>query len=260
MKKFRVRLFPEKSGKPKGLMGAIKNIIGGGKPKFKQGDKLDFEIGRVVEDDYNYVNVFFQGELVGEIRKGGIDELIEKGAIVSLTYAGYINDVPQILLQRLETDEYRETPEYKIWREKLDKRLAAEREEREKNFLTEVNQWIKVLSTKTVPLERHFKFQGIVAETYKRRKDPEMRKICKNIGIKHVSEFKNIVPALKKEFKGTLPIVVTFQYLATLFTEDGDFDQAIKACKIAINYGLKDGTKGGYEGRIKKIENKKKKA
>jgi hypothetical protein len=113
------------------------------------------------------------------------------------------------------------------------------------------------LSKQSNPIDRHFLLQNIVGETYKRRKDIEMRKICKKIGVKHLSEFKDLAPFLKKEFDGTLPRITTFQYLSTLFTEDGDYDQAIKICKMAISYGLKDGTKGGFDGRIKKIEKKR---
>jgi hypothetical protein len=257
MKEFRVQLFPNESDKLTGFINAIMNIFGGGTPKPKQGDELDYKIGRVTEYGYNCVDVFYKGELVGEIRKGGIDELIEKGALDSATYIGYINDAPQITLKRLEPDEYRNKPEYKVWRKKIAKKSAAEKQEREKAFPTELNRMIKDLSTKTNPVDRHFLLQSIVGETYTRRKNTGMRKICKEIGIKHVSEFKNISPALKKEFSGVLPRVTTFKYLATLLTEDGDYDSAIFACKVAISHGLKDGTKSGYEGRIKRIEKKK---
>ena len=256
MKEFRVQLFPKKSEKPKGLMNAIRNIIGGGKHKLSQGDRLDFKIGRATEHGYNCIDVYYKGGLIGEIKKSGIDELIDKGALISATYFGYMHDVPQITLNHLEPHEYRNKPEYKAWREKINKKSAADKEDREKLVPTELNRMLKDLSKETNPIDRHFLLQSIVGETYKRRKDTEMRKICNEIGIKHLSEFKDLAPFLKKEFGGILPRVTTFQYLSTLLSEDGDYDRAIKICKMAISYGLKDGTKGGFEGRVKKSKRK----
>jgi len=260
MKEFRVQLFPKETERPKGLINAIRNILGGGKPKLKQGDKLDFKIGRATEHGYNCVDVYYKGELIGEIRKSGIDELIEKGALIRATYFGYMHDVPQITINRLETHEYRNKPEYKVWREKINKKSATDREEREKSFPTELNRMLADLSKKTQPIDRHFLMQSIVGETYKRRKDIEMRKICKEIGVKHLSEFKDLAPHLKKEFDGVLPRVTTFQYLSTLLTENKNYDGAIKICKMAIRYRLTDGTKGGFKKRIEKIEKKMEKS
>ena len=47
----------------------------------RKGGVLDLRVGRLTEYDYNCVDVFYKGELVGEIRKSGIDEMIEKGAL-----------------------------------------------------------------------------------------------------------------------------------------------------------------------------------
>lgn len=33
-------------------------------------------------------------------------------------------------------------------------------------------------------------------------------------------------------------------------------EEAIKICQLAINYGLKDDTKGGFEGRIDRLKKK----
>ena len=99
MKEFRVALFPSESRKP----------------KLRQGEILNLEIGRTTEYGYNCVDVYYKGKLLGEIRKSGIDELIEKGAFVSAKYY----DENRITLTRLEPHEYQDKPEYKAWREKL---------------------------------------------------------------------------------------------------------------------------------------------
>jgi len=55
---------------------------------------------------------------------------------------------------------------------------------------------------------------------------------------------------------GTLPRVSTFQHLATVFTEDREYEVAIQVCESAIAFEISDGTKGGFHGRIAKIRRK----
>ena len=120
-----------------------------------------------------------------------------------------------------------------------------------------LNKMLEAMSIKTNPIDRHFLLQTIVEITYKRRKEPEMSKICREVAERHISEFAELAHALKQDMGGNLPRVTTFQHFATLLTEDGDYEYAIKVCKVAINYGLHDGTQSGFEGRIEKIEKKR---
>jgi hypothetical protein len=69
----------------------------------------------------------------------------------------------------------------------------------------------------------------------------------------HIAEFGKIAPALEKEM-GFLPRVITFQHYATLLTEDGKYDDAIDICNTALKFGLDDGTKSGFQGRIERIK------
>lgn len=111
------------------------------------------------------------------------------------------------------------------------------------------------------PVDRHFLLMSIVEEAYKQRKvDPIKRLICKRIGQMHVEEFETIRGPLKKEFEGKLPRVTTFQHLATVLTEDGEYDEAVAVCEKAIKYKLEDRTMSGFEGRIKRILKVKEKA
>lgn len=121
----------------------------------------------------------------------------------------------------------------------------------------DLNRMLKAVSVKTNPIDRHFLLQTIVGHTYSKRKDPEMRKICKEIGEKHLSEFKDLETPLKHEFDGELPRVSTFQELSTVYTEDGNYDRAIEICKMALSYDLHDRTQGGFDARIKRIEKKR---
>ncbi len=121
----------------------------------------------------------------------------------------------------------------------------------------DLNRMLKAMSIKTNPIDRHFLLQTIVGITYKRRKEPEMRRICREVADKHISEFAELAPALKQDMGGNLPRVTTFQHFATLLTEDNDYEYAIKVCRTAINYGLHDGTQSGFEGRVEKVEKKR---
>lgn len=53
----------------------------------------------------------------------------------------------------------------------------------------DLNKMLKAVSIKTNPVDRHFLLQTIVEVTYKRRKEPEMHRICREIAEKHMSEF-----------------------------------------------------------------------
>ena len=115
---------------------------------------------------------------------------------------------------------------------------------------------LKALPMKTNPIDRHSLLLNIVMITYKGRRDPKLRKLCKEIAEKHISEFPELAPALKEDMGGNLPRVPTFQYLAALLTEDGDYEEAIKVCNTAMKFGLSDGTQSDYEGRIERIRKK----
>ncbi|RYD83976.1 MAG: hypothetical protein EOP84_06780 [Verrucomicrobiaceae bacterium] len=105
----------------------------------------------------------------------------------------------------------------------------------------------------THPVDRHFLLQNIVGLAYKNRKDPRSRHLCIDYAQLHISEFPAIKPHLAKEMGGTLARVSTFQKLATVFTEDRRFAEAIAVCEQALSFGLNDGTQSGFEGRITRI-------
>jgi len=82
-----------------------------------------------------------------------------------------------------------------------------------------------------------------------------MRTICHQVAQIHIKEFPKIKPDLEKDL-GTLPRVPTFQQYATVLTEEERFSEAVAVCEAAIKFGLSDGTKGDFRGRIEKIEKK----
>lgn len=109
--------------------------------------------------------------------------------------------------------------------------------------------------------ERHFILSSIVAVTYGAREDDrQLRELCEQIAWKHIEEFPELLKALKARKPPTgrkepgLPPVRTFQYLAAILSERGEYDKAIEVCEKAIAFGVSDGTKSGYEGRIERLE------
>jgi hypothetical protein len=111
------------------------------------------------------------------------------------------------------------------------------------------------LKQNTNMIDRHFLLMNIVGQAYKNRGDKQLRTICHQVAQMHIKEFPNIKTALEKDL-GTLPRVPTFQQYATILTEEERFSEAIAVCEAAIKFGLSDGTKGDFQGRIEKIKKK----
>lgn len=59
------------------------------------------------------------------------------------------------------------------------------------------------------------------------------------------------------EFNLSVP---SFQRIAIIYEKQGKYKEAIDICKLALNYGLTEDTKGGFEGRIERLEKKLNKA
>jgi tetratricopeptide (TPR) repeat protein len=121
----------------------------------------------------------------------------------------------------------------------------------------DLDRMLKQLYKKGDPVDTHFIYLQLIGQAYSRRNEPEMRMLFKKLANEHVEKFDPIREQLIKEI-GILPRVPTFQYLATVYTEDNEYEKAIDVCEKAIAFGLNDGTKGGYQGRIERIKKKAK--
>jgi hypothetical protein len=110
MRKFKVQLFLPDS-----------NV-----PKIKRGVFVELEPGKQAAEGYRLVDVFYKSKRVGEVKKRGIDEIIEKGALVSAQYIGKSGGIPKLTLTVLEPEEYREKPEYKEWASLEDRLLCSD--------------------------------------------------------------------------------------------------------------------------------------
>lgn len=108
------------------------------------------------------------------------------------------------------------------------------------------------------PADTHFLYLNIARIAYRKRDDAKMMELFKKIAVEHISIFNTFIPALLcKTSEGLiLPHVPTFQWLVTIYSDEGEYEKAIEVCEKAIRLGLHDGTKGDYQGRINKIINK----
>jgi hypothetical protein len=120
----------------------------------------------------------------------------------------------------------------------------------------DLKQMLRALGQRTNLVDRHYLLLRVVEETYRLRSDPTMAAECARVSEIHLAEFQQIAPALKAEFEGLLPRVSTFQNYATLLTEQGNYERAIWVCDLASYYGLDDGTKAGFSGRVDRIHKK----
>lgn len=118
-----------------------------------------------------------------------------------------------------------------------------------------LDRMLKHLYSKGDIVDTHFLYLQLIDQAYSRRKEPKMRILFKKLANEHVEKFGSIREQLIKQL-GILPRVPTFQYLATVYTEDCEYEKAIEVCEKAIAFGLHDGTKGGFHGRIERIAKK----
>lgn len=119
----------------------------------------------------------------------------------------------------------------------------------------QLHKLLKQLYEKRDPIDTHFSYLNIIGQLYRSRKDPETRELFKQLALEHIEKFDSIRGPLLKDI-GMLPHVPTFQHLATVYTEDGEYIKAIEVCEKAIAFGLHDWTKGDYQERIKRIRRK----
>lgn len=142
----------------------------------------------------------------------------------------------------------------------------------------------EAIKRKTNNIDLHFIYNHLIDLCYKRRNEgPEWIERC----IKYCLEDIKIFPEFKKEYLkeekeryillANSPLsnknerrkylkeaefitfnlfVPSFQRLAIIYENQGRYAEAIEVCNLALSYGLKDNTKGSFEGRIEKLKKK----
>lgn len=106
------------------------------------------------------------------------------------------------------------------------------------------------------PSTRHFIYLKLIKMYYKQRDD-------RDDGIEKCIEYckKDIdqVDAFLKNWSidsKTTPRIPSFKRLAIIYEKQGGYQDAINICDKALERGLDDNTKGGFEGRKKRLQAK----
>lgn len=115
-------------------------------------------------------------------------------------------------------------------------------------------------------IDKHFTYNHYIELYYKQRdKGPEYLEKCIEYCKKDIELFPKFKDAwikceVTKEEKAagyTFNLrIPSFERLAIIYEKQGKIDEAIEICKKAIEYGLHDGTKGGFQGRLNRLYKK----
>jgi hypothetical protein len=108
------------------------------------------------------------------------------------------------------------------------------------------------------PIQRHLLLTKIIEKTYKHGSDVSMKKIFHRFARIYFNEFPDLAPALKSKHRGSLPDIPTFKLCAMVFEKEENYEPAMAVCKMALEYGIDDGTKTGFSGRLKRLQKKQK--
>lgn len=129
----------------------------------------------------------------------------------------------------------------------------------EARLVNDFNSMLIALKHEEHVLGRHFLYGDIIAHSFpKRHQDPRMREIFLTAAQAHIKEMPAIISELLARF-GSMPYFFTFSYYAIALTETMEFDQAIETCRLAQDYGAKDGLGIGFERRIEQITKRRNK-
>ncbi len=129
----------------------------------------------------------------------------------------------------------------------------------EVRLVNDINSMLEALRHEEHVLGRHFLYRDIIAHSFpKRHQDPRMREIFLTAAQAHIKEMPAIISELLTRF-GSMPYFFTFSYYAIALTETMEFDLAIETCRLAQEYGAKDGLGIGFERRIEQITKRKNK-
>lgn len=140
-----------------------------------------------------------------------------------------------------------------------EKQDAGHIKPQEARLVNDINSMLAALRHEEHVLGRHFLYRDIIAYSFpKRHQDPRMREVFLTAAQDHIKEMPAIISELLARF-GSMPYFFTFSYYAIALTETMEFDQAIETCRLARDYGARDGLGTGFERRIELITKRKNK-
>ncbi|WP_435158641.1 tetratricopeptide repeat protein [Haladaptatus sp. DFWS20] len=107
------------------------------------------------------------------------------------------------------------------------------------------------------PTDRHFVYNSLI-ELYYKQRDERNDAIEKCIAYceEDIDTIDAFLDAWEREYGDGPPGIPSFKRLAIILEKQGNYQDALEICEMAIQRGLSDGTKGGYKGRKQRIQNK----
>ncbi|ELY39849.1 tetratricopeptide repeat protein [Natronorubrum tibetense] len=106
------------------------------------------------------------------------------------------------------------------------------------------------------PNDRHFVYNTLIRMYYDQRDEradaiENCIKYCKE-DIDHIDEFLSVLD--QDSNIDHLPSIPSFKRLAIIYERQGKYRDAVEICEMALERGLTDGTKGGFEGRKQRLQ------
>ena len=112
----------------------------------------------------------------------------------------------------------------------------------------------------------HFTYNQLIDLYYKQRDEWENAlENCKKYCIKSIEHTPKFLSKDKRDHEKlydgeraeyTPPLIPSFKRLAIIYEKEKRYGDAIEVCKKALRFNLRDGTKGGFEGRIQRLKKK----
>jgi len=103
------------------------------------------------------------------------------------------------------------------------------------------------------PTDKHFVYNSLIKLYYKQREDRE--DAIENC-IKYCKKDIDSINGFLDAWDGEPPRISAFKRLAIIYDKQENYREAIEICDKALKLGLSDGTKGGFEGRKERLQNK----
>lgn len=103
------------------------------------------------------------------------------------------------------------------------------------------------------PADRHTQLVEMITRCYQKRHQPDSRQQLYQAGQVYQNELSDFMKGVDAE---TISSGGVLKYLAIALAEDERYSEAIAVCEAALDAGIEDGTKTGFQGRIDRLRKK----
>ena len=132
--------------------------------------------------------------------------------------------------------------------------LKTEYAIKDKNFELAQKLLDKALEYNKDPESLHFIYNNLIKLYYKQRDDEKFLNKCIEICKKDIELYEDKLIKMDTDVINEDTKIPSFQRLAIIYENKGEYKKAIDICKKAIKYNLRDTSKAGFEGRLERLE------